>query len=206
MVQQLAARCFVAVVTVRARRHRHRNRQVDGFQHKLAAAFGRAGLHLHGALGDAAGAGTLKAQRFEFAKAALIALAAGGYALARPSGLGRDLAVHLVQDNGLVGENALRPVVELAEIPLTAAQLAVVQPDDAGAQIAQESAVVADHEKGAAMLAQHVFHPFDGRHVHMVGRLVEKQDIGFGIERAGQRHAARLATGQAVAHPVGVEA
>ena len=62
-----------------------------------------------------------------------------------------------MQDDGLVGENALRPVVELREIAFAAAQLAVVQPDDAGAQIAQECTVVADYEQGAAMLAQHLF-------------------------------------------------
>ncbi len=197
MVQQLAARGLAdisgAVIRgagIAGRWQRDRDRQVDGLQNKLAAALGRAGFHLHRALRDAAGARPLQPQRLQLAKPPLIALASCRDALARPFRLGGDAAVHLVKHHRLLGDNALGPAVELREIPLTAAQPAIVQPDDAGAKIAQEGAIMADHQQRAAMLAQHLLHPFDGRHVHMVCRLVEKQHVGLGIERAGQRHAA----------------
>ena len=149
--------------------------------------------------------GPFQAQRLKLAKPPLIALAAGGDALARPFRLGRNPAVHLVKDDSFLGENPFRPAIELSEITVSAAKLALVKPDNAGTKVAKKGAIVTDHQKCATMLAQHIFHPLDGRHVHMVGRLIEKQHVRLGIERAGQRHAPRLATGQPVAHPVGVE-
>ena len=72
-------------------------------------------------------------------------------------------------------------------MPITAAQLAVMKPDDASTKIAQKGTVVTDHQKRPAMLAKHIFHPFNGWQIHMVGRLVKKQDIGLGVKRACQR-------------------
>ena len=71
--------------------------------------------------------------------------------------------------------------------------------------VAQESAVVADHQKRAAVPAQHLLQPFDSLNVKVICRLVEEQDVGLGIERAGKRYAARLAAGQPVRQTVRVE-
>ena len=111
-----------------------------------------------------------------------------------------------MQDNGFFCHNAFRPVIELAKIPIAAAQLALMQPYDAGAKIAQKGAVVTDHQQRAAMLAQHVLHPFNGWHVHMVGRFVQQQDIGFCIQRAGKGDTAGFTTRQTVAEPVRIKA
>ncbi|CAI8185293.1 MAG: Uncharacterised protein [SAR116 cluster bacterium] len=110
-----------------------------------------------------------------------------------------------MQHHSLIRHDAFRPVIKLPEIPVAAAQLALMQPDNAGAKVAQKGAVMADHQQGTAMLAKHLFHPFNGRHVHMVGRLVQQQNVGFRVERAGQRYPARLAAGQPVTHPVRIK-
>ena len=141
----------------------------------------------------------------QFAQTALIALAACRNPLARPFCFSGNAPVHLVKHHRLVCQNTFRPVIKLRKIPVAAAQPALMQPDDAGAQIAQKGAVMADHQQGPAMLAQHLLHPFDGGHVHMVGRLVQQQDVGLGIDRACQRDAACLAAGQAIAHPVWIK-
>ena len=46
-----------------------------------------------------------------------------------------------------------------------------------------------DHHHRAAKLADQPFQPQDAIEVEVVGRLVEQQQVGFGDQRAGERHA-----------------
>ena len=152
MQQQIACGCAI----------RHRCAEVNGFQNKLSAAIGRPGFHAHAALGDATSFGTLAAQPVEIAQPSLIALAPRRNTFTRPFGFGGDLSIQLVQAHRFIGKNAVRPAFKFVKMPITAAQLAAMQPDNAGAQIAQKRPVMADHQQGAFMLAQHIFHPFNG--------------------------------------------
>jgi hypothetical protein len=55
--------------------------------------------------------------------------------------------------------------------------------------------VADDHHRAAARI-EVALQPFDGREVEMVGRFVEQEDIRSGRQHAGERNAARLATGE----------
>src|SRR5437868_4571268 len=52
-----------------------------------------------------------------------------------------------------------------------------------------------DHQRAASRI-EIVLQPFDRRQVKMIGRLVEKQDIGVRRQYARERGTARFATGQ----------
>ena len=64
---------------------------------------------------------------------------------------------------------------------ITAAQLALMQPDDASPQIAQKGTVMANNQQGATVLPQQILHPFDGWQVHVICWLVKQEYIGFGV-------------------------
>ena len=74
---------------------------------------------------------------------------------------------------------------------------AAVQPQQAAGQLAQEGAVVADHQDAAGEARQLLFQPLDGRQVEMVGRLVQQQQIRPADQGARQRRAPAFAAGQA---------
>ena len=71
------------------------------------------------------------------------------------------------------------PVVELAAVEL----------DDPGRQFFQEHAVVGDENERAAGARQECFQPADRVDVEMVGRFVEKQDVGLVDNGLSQQHA-----------------
>ena len=130
------------------------------------------------------------AERGEKIDAAHVALAARGDAIAHPvlfllDALGEKLLVGL-----FLGQHLIAPAFELCEAALQTARGATVQPDGAVGEGFQEAPVMADEHEGGAEASQFRFQPFDGGKVEMVRRLVEKQDIGLGCERAGNRGAA----------------
>jgi hypothetical protein len=72
-------------------------------------------------------------------------------------------------------------------------QAAAVELDDAGAQVAQEGAVVGDEEqRDAGSRGRHLLEPADRLDVEVVGRLVEQQQVGLGGEGAGEQRRIRL--------------
>ena len=71
------------------------------------------------------------------------------------------------------------PVVELAAVEL----------DDSRGQLFQKHPVVGDEDQGAAGTRQKSLEPADGVDIEVIGRLVQKQDIGLADQRLGEQHA-----------------
>ena len=65
-----------------------------------------------------------------------------------------------------------------------------------GSNFIEEIAVVADNEKGPAIIDQIVFQPGDGLNIQVVGRLVQYQEIWFFQEHLGQSETGILPTRQ----------
>ena len=66
-----------------------------------------------------------------------------------------------------------------------------IEPHRGAAHALQEAPVVADQDDGRRRPFQLAFQPFDGRQVEMVGRLVEKQDVGRRRKHAGESRTSR---------------
>jgi len=126
----------------------------------------------------------------------LIAATAGGHAVTQPVLLYRDLAAELVAFAFFLVENLLAPGLEFREAAIEPAGQAAVEPDDRAREAFEQSAVVADEHEAGAQPAEFLLQPLDGRQVEVIGWLVEQQDVGGGGKDAGQRGAARLATGK----------
>jgi hypothetical protein len=60
----------------------------------------------------------------------------------------------------------------------------------------EEPAIVADDHGAAGEIGQRVFQRAQRVDVEIVGRLVEQQQVGAGLEQLGQVHAVALAAGQ----------
>ena len=58
-----------------------------------------------------------------------------------------------------------------------------------GANLVKEVAVVRNNQHGVFEVAEVVFEPFDGFEVKVVGRLVEKEVVGFAEQGLRQHHA-----------------
>src|SRR5690554_636339 len=135
-------------------------------------------------------------QRMKAAQAALIAGAPRGNPLARPSRLLLDQLVELALRNFFLGENLFRPFLKGAEALVETADDTPVEPETARRKTPQEGAVMADENEGTTELREPVFQPFDGRKIEMVGRFIEKKDIGLFREHPRQRRLAALTTGE----------
>ncbi len=150
--------------------------------------------------GGIAGAGAIGAalfpQRLQLSDPAHVAFAPAGDAVAHPVLLGDDPAIELVLIAFLLRQHRVAPFLEMSEAALEAPRQPTVEPNRETRQRRKEAPVVADkHHRGAAGI-EIALQPFDGRQIEMIGRLVEKQNIGRRREHARQRGAARLAAGE----------
>mmetsp|Transcript_34513 Transcript_34513/g.91640 ORF Transcript_34513/g.91640 Transcript_34513/m.91640 type:complete len:969 (+) Transcript_34513:1449-4355(+) len=77
---------------------------------------------------------------------------------------------------------------ELGEVALVGVELEVGDLEDVGAAVVEEARVVRDHDRGHILLRDDpVLDPLDVHHVHVVGRLVEEEDVGVEEHGAGKR-------------------
>ena len=74
-------------------------------------------------------------------------------------------------------------------VALIKRQLAVFEVQDRADGAVQKPAVVADDDDGVGIFRKIAFQPERAFEVEVVGRLVQKQQIGGGEEHAGKRHA-----------------
>jgi hypothetical protein len=68
--------------------------------------------------------------------------------------------------------------------------------DHARRDLVEHVPVMGDEEQAAAVRSEPLLQPLDRLDVEVVGRLVEDEEVGFLGQRAGQRNALGLATGQ----------
>jgi hypothetical protein len=134
----------------------------------------------------------LPAHGAQLGEAPLVALAAGGDAVAQPVELHGDLAVELVALALLLLQDFVAPGLEGGEALIEPACDAAVEPDGGARQAFEETAVVADEHERRAHGLELALQPFDGWQVEVVGRLVEKQDVRLRRQHARQRGAAGL--------------
>ena len=85
---------------------------------------------------------------------------------------------------------------ELVVGALVIGQLAVFEVQDAAHGAVQQAAVVADDQHRMGVFRQIAFQPERPFKVEVVGRLVQKQQVGLGKEHGSQRHAHPPATGE----------
>ena len=146
-----------------------------------------------GVPGGAAIAAALFPKRLQLADATHIALASAGDAVAHPVFLGDDFAIELVLIAFLLRQHRIAPFFEMGKSTIEAARLAAVEPDRAAREHRKKAPVVADdHQRGASGI-EIALQPFDRGQVEMIGRLVEKQNIGVGRQHTRERRAARFA-------------
>jgi hypothetical protein len=129
----------------------------------------------------------------EGAHAAHVALAPGADALDGPAAFGADEAVELVALEVLLLPHPVAPGLEVLEPAVVAAHLAAVHPERRAGRGAQHGAVVRDEDEGASNLGEARLQPLDGRHVEVVGGLVEEEEVGVLRHEASERGAAALA-------------
>ena len=91
-------------------------------------------------------------------------------------------------------------------IALVGVQAAAVDLADPLGHVVQEVAIVRDGQHGAGVLVQELLQPQHGLGVQVVGRLVEKQQVGGLEQQTAQGHATTLAAGEHVHRHVGVGA
>ncbi len=126
----------------------------------------------------------------------MIALAPRGDAITQPILFRGDLAIKLMRRAFFFFERGVAPGLEFGKAAREDAGAAAIEPRCAARKILQKSPVVADdHESGAGDF-QLRLEPLDRRQIEMIGRLVEKHNIGLRRERAGKRRPPRLAAGK----------
>ncbi len=166
-----------------------------GHHDQTAGQVGHRGVQL-----DAANGGALFLvpfpQRVQVAQALLVALAAGGDAIAQPVLLHGDLAAHLVPVGFLLFQHLVAPGLELREPLVEHAGDAAIKPDGGARQAFQQAAVMADDDNARTQAGEFAFKPLDAGQVEVVGRLVQQQDVGFGRQHARQGGAASLPAGK----------
>ena len=149
-----------------------------------------------GVPGGGAIAAALFPQRLQLADATHIALAPAGDAVAHPVFFGDDFAVELVLIAFLFRQHRIAPFFEMGKSTIEPARLAAVEPDRAARERRKQAPIVADdHQRGAPGI-KIALQPFDRGQVEMIGRLVEKQDIGVGRQHTRERGTARFAAGE----------
>ena len=65
---------------------------------------------------------------------------------------------------------------------------------------------MADQQQTAGKRGEPLLEPFDRRNVEMVGRLVQKQDIGLGHQGRGEADPPALAAGKIGEQPIALDA
>jgi len=83
-------------------------------------------------------------------------------------------------------------------------ETAPVQLHDTGSHSPDKCPVMADKQYGTPELPQGFLKPGNGRHIQMVGRLVQQQDIRLGNQCPGQQYPPLPATGKGVDTAVGI--
>jgi hypothetical protein len=81
-------------------------------------------------------------------------------------------------------------------VPLVERDRLVVHIEDVGRDVVQKSMVVRDHDHGPGKSLEELLQPSDGEDVQMVGRLVQKEDVGIAREHLGQQDTELEAAGQ----------
>ncbi len=127
-----------------------------------------------------------------------VARAARGDAALQPVFLGLEALLQAAELGRLLVDDLLGPLLEPVEAAVALEHAAAVQPQQAAGQLAQEGAVVADHQDAAGEARELLFQPLDGRQIEVVGRLVQQQQIRPADQRARQRRAPPFAAGKCV--------
>ena len=127
-----------------------------------------------------------------------IAFAPRRHALVQPFGFFFYFFVKIfLLDNFLINA-LLLPFFKEFKTPVVAPHNSPVQPESGLRHIAEKHAVMADDNNRAAKIFDNFFQLFNRRHIQMVGRLVQQQNIGFSDQSLGQCGFFPLAAGTAV--------
>lgn len=141
-----------------------------------------------------AGAGApslaLFAQALEGEDTAFVAGAAGFDSLAQPGFFEGELLFEGGAGLGLDFEGFLLALEIGLVVATEADDLAEIDLDDAGGELAEEGAVVGDEEESEFAAEEEVFEPEDGLYVEMVGRFVEDEHAWLDDEGSAEEGAA----------------
>ena len=107
-----------------------------------------------------------------------------------------DPAVQLVLFALLLGQQHVAPFFEMGKAPVDTPRVPAVEPDRRIREIGEKAPVVADEHQGSAPRFEISLQPFDCGEIQMVGRFIQKKNVGRRRQRACQRSAARLAAGE----------
>ena len=110
-------------------------------------------------------------------------------AFADPDFFLRQHLVELALVHGLDGECFGLLGLIVAEVARVAGELAAIELDDAQRDAIEEAPVVRDEKHAARKREQHFLQPFDRRDIEMIGRFVEKEQVGLEHQRPRQRDA-----------------
>ncbi len=172
-----------------------REGHVLGLDHQLAAAL--AAIDAQARLPESLAPGAaLLAQRLQGPHPPFVARAPGLDALANPDLLLGQAFVEALALLGLGMQALLAPAQIVVVIARPIGELAAIEFEDAGGQIAQEAPIMGDEQQRALETEHQLFEPFDGLDVEMVGRLVEQQQIRLADQRARQHHAPAQPAGE----------
>lgn len=105
----------------------------------------------------------------------------------QPFGFFLDFLVKILLFDDFLVDNLFLPFFKIAETFVVAAQNAAVEPEGCPGGVAQKHPVMADEYDRAAKIGDNFFKFFNRRHIQMVGRLVQQQNVRFVNQRLGQR-------------------
>src|SRR5207248_2737146 len=131
-----------------------------------------------GRSGRAAVFAPLAAQRVQFGEPPLVAGAPGGDAIAQPILLDRDLAAELVLLVFLLLEYRVPPTLERRETLFEHPGNTAIEPYGTVREPFEQPSVMANQDDARAQFGQFALQPLDAGQVQVIGRLVEKQDVG----------------------------
>jgi hypothetical protein len=94
---------------------------------------------------------------------------------------------------------------EVVVVAWPGTELPTIEFDDPGGEPVDEGAIVTDKKQRTAELQHHLFEPFDGLDVEMIGRLVEQQDVRVTDERPSEQGTTLPATGKFRKSAAGIE-
>ena len=150
---------------------------------------------------DAAGLFNLIApfgpQLLQFAQPSHIAFAPGSYAFVQPFGFFFDFFVEVMLLNQLLIDNLLLPLFKKLKAFVVAMHNAAVKPESRLRGIVEKHPVVRNQHHRPVKGFDDFLKFFDGRHVEVVGRFVQKQNVRFRNQRLSQGGLAFFAAGSA---------